>query len=443
MKEKFLSESEVNELIDRARNGSNKAWDMLCKNFSKYIHKCCWKRLKTFDITFSDSKNMEEDLYMAGWQGFVQATKNYNPQKVKFLTYATYYINREISKELNILLNPLGLTGRPRNSRENVEESYFKGISLEELPEIAAVEQETASRFDIHEDAPDRVKYSAEQRVLQILDILKKITDDNHTLSKKELIECLRVYRIAKYDNGTPLESTNTITRALENILLEIDPLEHSKDNDEEYRVKYEGYEEDRLKKKINKEYSGKVPDISGFSYVHTFSDAQLDQLIAQVCFSDMLSTTEKKDLVDKLVGTASLYYRTPFWDGEKIKFNPKAVHGRFSWRRPGERELFAGNVKIIQYAINNLGQIRFRFNKYTDDKKMTPASEYIHTLSPYHLVVYHDNYYCIGLKTDDKRIWHYRVDLMSDIEIVKGENGNIIPIEHSGNMSRGDLKKI
>lgn len=52
--------------------------------------------------------------------------------------------------------------------------------------------------------------------------------------------------------------------------------------------------------------------------------------------------------------------------------------------------------------------------------------------LSPYHLVVYHDNYYCIGLKADDKRVWHYRVDLMSEVEIVRDENGKIIPIEVS-----------
>ena len=52
--------------------------------------------------------------------------------------------------------------------------------------------------------------------------------------------------------------------------------------------------------------------------------------------------------------------------------------------------------------------------------------------LSPYHMVVYHDNYYVIGLNQawGDKRVLHYRIDLMSDIEIVKDDEGKVIPIE-------------
>ncbi|MBR4760061.1 MAG: WYL domain-containing protein, partial [Lachnospiraceae bacterium] len=167
-----------------------------------------------------------------------------------------------------------------------------------------------------------------------------------------------------------------------------------------------------------------------GFSFVHTFTNEQLDQLIQQICFSEMLSTDEKSELIERIISTASVNYRTPFWDGKELKFNPKGIHSRFSGRKQRDRALFAENLKVIQYAINHFAQIRFRFNRYTDEKKIIPTSEYTHTLSPYHLVIYHDNYYCIGLKADDKRIWHYRVDLMSDIEIVTDEEGKIIPIE-------------
>lgn len=380
-------------------------------------------------MTDAYKKDVEEDLYMAGWQGFVCAIKKFDPEHGRFLTYATHYIDGEISKELDILLNPLGLTERAKKA----EETYIEKVSLEELPEIEYRELEAENRFVVRDDAPDRGKYSAERRTLQILDILKILTDEKKSISKDELVKMLKLYRIAKYDNSTSVESPNTITSTLENMLMELNPLEYSENKDKEYRIKYEGYKDDRLKKKVNKEYSGKTPDITGFSYVHTFTDSQLDFLIGQVCFSDLLSTNEKVELISKLVGTASVYYRTPFWDGEKMKFDPKAIHGRFSARKMKGRDFFAENLKTIQYAVNNLGQIRFRFNRYTDDKKMIPSSEYIHTLSPYHLVVYHDNYYCIGLKADDNRIWHYRVDLMSDIEIVRDEDGKVIPIEVSG----------
>ncbi|MBE5895535.1 MAG: WYL domain-containing protein [Lachnospiraceae bacterium] len=39
-------------------------------------------------------------------------------------------------------------------------------------------------------------------------------------------------------------------------------------------------------------------------------------------------------------------------------------------------------------------------------------------------------NYYCIGLKKEDKRVWHYRVDLMSDVEIVCDEEGKMMLAE-------------
>lgn len=422
---KYLSDPEVKALIERTKSGDNKAWEELYENYKKYIHECCWKRLRKLEMTDSLKNEIEEDLYMAGWQGFIHATKNHDSEKGKFTTYATYYIDGEISKELDVLLNPLGLTGRSKTGKK----TGIIRASLEEIPETKVARQKTEDRFQVRDDAPDRGKYSAERRTLQILDILKTLTDESKSLSKDELMNLLKKYRIAKYDNGVPVESPNTITSTLEDILLELDPLEYS-ENEEKYRVKYDGYKEDRLNKKINKDYCGKAPDITGFSYVHTFTDSQLDQLIGQVCFSSMLSSAEKAELISKLVGTASAYYRTPFWDGEKIRFDPKAIHSRLSGQRAEKREQLAENLKIIQYAVNNFGQIRFRYNRYTDDKKMIPTSEYIRTLSPYHLVVYHDDFFCIGLKTYEKGIWHYRVDLMSDLEIAKDENGKIIPIE-------------
>jgi len=66
----------------------------------------------------------------------------------------------------------------------------------------------------------------------------------------------------------------------------------------------------------------------------------------------------------------------------------------------------------------------------YNADHELVPTSEYLHEFSPYHLVVYHDNYYCIGLKKGDRRVWHYRVDLMSDMELILDKEGRIVPVE-------------
>ncbi len=235
--------------------------------------------------------------------------------------------------------------------------------------------------------------------MLQIMKILRLLTDEEqgHSLPKDKLGELLRLYRIAKYDNGTPLESPNTLTASIENMLMEVDPLEYSnengRDNDRDYKIKYEGYKEDRLKAKVRKEKGKKAPDITDFSYVHLFTHEELDWLIQLVCFSDMLSNEEKQRLVDKLASTASLYYDTPFLEkaedsGEQLRFCPQAIHGRFSGRRLQDKKRLAGNIKRIQRAINDMCQIRFRFNRYTHDHEMAPKSEYLHRLSPYHLAV-------------------------------------------------------
>ncbi len=432
--ERYLSDEEIRALLIKIKSGNEEAWERLYENFESYVHECAWKRLRKFDLSDSIKKDMEADLYQAGWNGFISAVKNFDPERGKFLTYVTHYIDGEISKEIDFKFNPLGLTERPDYKNDQKEKKWITRVSVDDEGGIYGSEIWEKLLFEKSklyiEDAPDRGKYSAERRVLQIIDILKLLTDEKHNLSKDELGRLLSLYRIAKYNNGTSLESPNTLTSTIENMLLELNPAEYSEEREEEYRVRYDGYKENRLKSKLNKEKGKKSADISDFSYVHTFSYDELDRLIQIVCISGMLDNDDKEHLVKKLISTSSTYYKTPFWDGENIKFNPKAVHGRFSARHSKEKVQFTQNLKVIQHAINNLVQIRFKFNHYTAEHELIPKTDFIHILNPYHLVVYHDNYYCIGLKKDDKRIWHYRVDLMSDVEIVKDDSGRKIPVE-------------
>lgn len=388
--EKYLTEEEIINLIDRAKLGENKAWNELYNNFQRYIYKRAWERLKNLNVSHSYAKNIEEDLYMAGWQGFVSAIKNFNPEKGKFLPYAKYYIDGEISKELCFLFNPLGLTER-YNIKEKGKHYAVSRTSLDEcLLYVNALKVADNELCD--EKVLDCSKYSAEERVLQILKVLRMLTDEEHSISKDELGKILSIYRKEKHNNATPLESPNTFTSTLEKILLELDPKVYSDENDAEYKVKYEGYREDRLKKKINKETSGKPPEITNFSYVHIFNNAELDSLIQLICFSDTISCNEKKQLIRKLLDTASVYYKSPFFNHGKLKFNPKAIHRRFNAKNMKGESCLAENIKILQKAVNNMCQISFKFNRYTAEHSMIPKTEFIHTLSPYHLVVYHDN---------------------------------------------------
>jgi DNA-directed RNA polymerase specialized sigma subunit len=428
---KFLTNEEVNNLIVKVKSGDNAAWQELYDNFEAYVHKRSWEKLNKFNFNTEMLMAIEEDLFQAGWLGFIAALKNYKADKAKFITYATHNIDGEIAKELSVQLNTLGITQRPINKKMKMEsvETEDEDIRLE----IAKALQIEGDEHYV-DNAPAGEKYAADRRALQILCILHTLTDEEHNLSKEEINQILRFYRIVKYKNGLPLEANNTITSSMKNLILELDPLEYNADNESEYRILYDGYKENRLKN--NMESSGRAKTISAFSYAHLFSNDELDTLIEQVCFSDMISVEEKEKLVKKLVSTASSYYKTPFWDGTNIRFNPKSVHHRLDERNVSKTKELVKNLGVIQDALNKLGQIRFHFNRYNADCEMEHTSDYVHTLSPYHIVVYHDNYYCIGLKKSDnkldKRIWHYRVDLMSDIEIIKDDKGSIMPIEVS-----------
>ena len=476
----YLSDHEIECLIGEIKSGNNDAWERIYHNFENYIHKCCQAKLKKFYMSDAKRKDLENDLYMAGWQGFVSAIKNYEPENGKLLTYATYYINGEISKELDLQLNPLGLTERPRPEKKKsteTESSIISRISIDEdggipenvlsyalmrenhsdeaeretsgdenlsrMSEIAGLlkdekaNKEALAQLFSESCISDLGGYSNERTTLQILEILKQTTDEKHTVSKNELKRLLRLYRIGRYKNNTSVPVDNTFNRIVAEILLELNPGEYTDDNDREYIIKYDGYTEGKLNKNIKpdksssqKVESGSAPVLNGLHYVHPFEYEETDRLIQLISFSDMLSVDEKKKLIGKIWELTGKYYTTPYWDGENLKFNPRAVHSRLTGNKTSDRGKLAESLKTLQYAVNNLAQVRFRFNRYNADHELVPTSEYLHELSPYHLVVYHDNYYCIGLKKGDNRVWHYRVDLMTDVEIIRDEEGKIVPVE-------------
>ena len=446
---------QTNILIEKIRNGNNKAWEELISQYKGYIHSRAWEKIKGLNV--SNPQAMEAELFAAGWIGFVSALRNHDTSKGSFTTYATYYIDGEMSKQLDFEFNSMGLVDKPKEEKVTVERP--KDDSKEEMQAFEAkishvMNLKSDSGISVPEPT-DHDKFGQARRVLQILDVLKKLTDEDHSLSKTELLEQLHYYRIAKYSNDSTLtkrkkkrsekkssdeddyeiglhSEDNTYTSDLVEMLMEMNPLNFTGDNEWEYRIRYSGYKEDALYKKLNKKKGQKAPVISDFSYTHDFDNETLDKLIQLVSFSDLFSNEEKTELISKLVATASVYYKTPFADGDDLRFNPAAIHGRFSQRNGADRKQLSENLKTIQYAINNLAQIKFKFNRYTSDHELVPKYEHMNILSPYHMVVYHDNFYVIGLNQawGDKKVLHYRVDLMSYIEIIKDDEGKAIPIE-------------
>ena len=294
-------------------------------------------------------------------------------------------------------------------------------------------------------------QYIPERRTVQILEILKNISDEQHPVKQSEIREAMSETGEATTGNA------GTLANAIDEILLQINPVIYSEEDDDRYRIKYEGYKENRVlvkseiknrkkqakknreensdtKNEMNTEAEDlqpqRAPYITNLYYVHDFTYDDLDKLIQAVSFSAAIAPEEKEKLIGKLVNTSSRYYSSPYYNRRRgsLNFNPMGIYSRVqSSDRQGEKQLSL-NLKLIQDAINKMQQITFMFNEYGEDGRL--YERYPHTLSPYYIVVYQDMYYLIGGRAGKDKASHFRIDLITDIKPLVDEKGKEIKIE-------------
>lgn len=296
-------------------------------------------------------------------------------------------------------------------------------------------------------------QYIPERRTVQILEILKNISDAYHPVKQSAIREAMCETGAATTGNA------GTLANAIDEILLQINPIQYCEEDDDKYRIKYEGYEENRVlikseiknqKKNNKKAYKEndemtellpqRAPYITNLYYVHDFSYEELDKLIQAVSFSSAIAPEDKERLVGKLVHTSSRYYSTPYYnrEKEKLNFNPMGIYSRLQSRDESLTEQLSLNLNIIQNAINKMQQITFMFNEYGDDGRL--CERYSHTLSPYYIVVYHDMCYLIGGKAGTNKASHFRIDLMTKVAFAvddKGKEISIEPMSHFKNLPK------
>ena len=211
-----------------------------------------------------------------------------------------------------------------------------------------------------------------------------------------------------EYGNTSNEKTETTLDKAFVEIVLELGSEKIHFDNDEDYIRK--------LKEKMDGVKVKYAPrGISGIYYDHPFDNDTLDKLVMLINYSDMFDAEEKDRIINELVATASRYYENPLTDGRH-----KGICGRY-----GRRDQISRNIRVIQDAINRLEQVSFYFNRFTEDGDLVHTTKDPNVISCYHVVLYHDNYYLIGMHKGDDHIKHFRVDLMSDVKVLRG-----VPIE-------------
>ena len=137
------------------------------------------------------------------------------------------------------------------------------------------------------------------------------------------------------------------------------------------------------------------------------FTDAELRVLIDGVLSSKYISEKYSKDLIDKLCGLSSKYFKS------HIKY----VYSVGDWDKSDNQELFY-NIELIDEAIEQGKQIRFEYNKYGIDKKLHKTRA--HHASPYQLILHNQRYYLMALNEYWKNVTYYRLDRIKNMTITE-----------------------
>ena len=247
--------------------------------------------------------------------------------------------------------------------------------------------------------------------ILYILQILRKYTDFNHTMTQQQIAEKL------KDDYGLDVNRT-TVKRNITDLI------------DAGYDIQYTEVVRSHVDKKTGEREENVI--YTDLYYEHDFTESELRMLIDGLLFSRSVPYRQRRQLIDKLGKLSSSY------------FNQRMNHVRcMTADSPQNPQLFY-IIDRLDEAIETGKQVRITYGHYGPDYKLHPGlntdgSEKQQTLNPYQLVANEGRYYLICNNDKYDTVANYRVDRIMKIELldtpsrpvsrVKGlENGLDLP---------------
>ena len=227
--------------------------------------------------------------------------------------------------------------------------------------------------------------------LLNTLELLKKYTDEDHRLTQAELVELLK----REYDMEVD-------RRTVKSNLMELIGLGYEIESHEITRM-------------IRNEKTGKTEAstiMSGFYLVRDFSKPELRLLIDSLLFSKHLPYSQCKELVQKLESLSNKYFRASM---KYIYTMPED--------KTNNRQVFY-NIDILDEAISKGRKVSFKYLEYGTDKEQhkklnKEGEERVYVVSPYQMVAKEGKYYLICNYDNYDDISNYRVDRITDIEIL------------------------
>ena len=241
-------------------------------------------------------------------------------------------------------------------------------------------------------------KQPKKNNIMDILDILKKYSDENHTLRQKDIEDILE----SKYD--MPVER-KTVKRNLDNLIEFGFPIEYK----ETIRI-MPG--KDPITGEKTMEESSKKTD---FYLEREFTNAELRLLIDGLLFSKHVPYAQCKNLVEKLEGLSNKYFKS------RVGFISK-----LSDESTDNKQVFL-NIEVLDEAIAGNRKVSFKYLEYDTDKKQhikkdADGNERIYVVSPYQMAAREVKYYLICNYYKYEDISNYRIDRITDIKILENE---------------------
>ncbi len=202
-----------------------------------------------------------------------------------------------------------------------------------------------------------------------ILDILKEYSDSEHRLLQQDIIDLL------SSNYGISCER-----RAVKNNIVSLREM---------------GYD---------------IASEKGY-YLRTrdFTDAELRLLIDGVFTSGAITDKEAHQLVKKLEKYSNRFF----------KAHVSHIHSTSSGKN-AENQNVMDSIAAIDVAISKGKKISFSYLQYGIDFKLHPKRSIRYVVSPYQMISNKGKYYLVGNYDEYDDISHYRLDRITDVEILK-----------------------
>jgi predicted DNA-binding transcriptional regulator YafY len=227
--------------------------------------------------------------------------------------------------------------------------------------------------------------------IMNILDILRRYSDEDHRLSQKDIVDIL------KTEYNMTVER-KTIRRNILNLM------------DCGYEIEYS--ESVRM---VPNSKTGELEESyiwTDFYLVRDFTDSELRLLIDGLLFSKHIPYSQCKELVEKLEGLSNTYFRSRV---KHIRTMPENA--------PENKQLFY-TIEVLDEAISKGKKVSFHYNSFWLDKTLHPREsreggikEY--TVSPYQIAATNGRYYLICNTDPHDNVSHYRLDRITDIRLL------------------------